>query len=256
MFEKNLLIISRTQSYLVLSLKEMFAEQDFRVYYVEPDIDKIDKIKEPMEAVLIYADEQILEDGSVLVYLKDWILEAELPVYATGSMDELEKIKKTLGPNVLQMTFQRPINAKDMVLEISRHMSKFVMANKKKILVVDDSGAMLRNVKGWLEDRYQVILANSGAMAIKYLAVNRPDLILLDYEMPILDGRQMLEMIRAEKDFSDIPVIFLTGKDDKQSVMQVMALKPDGYLLKTLPPAQIIQAVDDFFEREKALKNY
>ena len=54
---------------------------------------------------------------------------------------------------------------------------------KKKVLVVDDSGAMLRNVKGWLEDKYQVILANSGAMTIKYLATNRPDLVLLDYEM-------------------------------------------------------------------------
>ncbi|MCI7129641.1 MAG: response regulator, partial [Lachnospiraceae bacterium] len=114
-----------------------------------------------------------------------------------------------------------------------------------------DSGAMLRNVKGWLEDHYQVILANSGAMAIKYLATDRPDLVLLDYEMPIVDGKQVLGMIRAEKEFADMPVIFLTSKDDKESVMQVMSLKPDGYLLKTLEPAKIIQAVDDFFEKQK-----
>ena len=52
-----------------------------------------------------------------------------------------------------------------------------------------------------------------------------------------------------------MPVIFLTGKDDKESVMQVMALKPAGYLLKTLEPAMIVQAVDDFFERQKGLKH-
>ena len=131
------------------------------------------------------------------------------------------------------------------------YITKFGVQNKKKILVVDDSGAMLRNVKGWLEDTYQVILANSGAMAIKYLATNRPDLVLLDYEMPVVDGRQVLEMIRTETEFADVPVIFLTSKDDRESVMQVMALKPEGYLLKTMEPAKIIAEVDAFFERQK-----
>ena len=88
-------------------------------------------------------------------------------------------------------------------------------------------------------------------MAIKYLSTNRPDLVLLDYEMPILDGRQVLQMIRSEIEFADIPVIFLTSKGDRESVMQVMALKPDGYLLKTLPPEEIRQSVDNFFERQK-----
>ncbi len=117
--------------------------------------------------------------------------------------------------------------------------------------MVDDSGAMLRNVKGWLEDKYQVILANSGAMAIKYLALNRPDLVLLDYEMPICDGRQVLEMIRAETEFSDIPVIFLTGKNDRESVLKVTALNPEGYLLKSMEPKQIVNAIDKFFAKEK-----
>lgn len=52
----------------------------------------------------------------------------------------------------------------------SEYVDEFGKHNKKKILVVDDSGAMLCNVKSWLENKYQVILANSGAMAIKYLA--------------------------------------------------------------------------------------
>lgn len=117
--------------------------------------------------------------------------------------------------------------------------------------MVDDSGAMLRNVKGWLEDKYQVILANSGAMAIKYLATNRPDLVLLDYEMPVVDGSQVLEMIRSETEFCDVPVIFLTSKNDKASIMKVMELKPEGYLLKTMEPEKIVQEIDNFFEKQR-----
>ena len=92
-------------------------------------------------------------------------------------------------------------------------------------------------------------------MAIKYLSTNRPDLVLLDYEMPIVDGKQVLGMIRSEVEFADIPVIFLTSKGDKESVMQVMELKPDGYLLKTMPHEQIKKSVDTFFEKKKAMHN-
>ena len=80
-------------------------------------------------------------------------------------------------------------------------------------------------------------------------------MVLLDYEMPIVDGKQVLGMIRSETEFSDIPVIFLTSKGDKESVMQVMDLKPDGYLLKTMPPEQIKKSVDTFFEKKKALRH-
>ena len=249
--EKNILIVSHTQGYLMLSLKEKFAKTGYNVIYVAPDIDKINKIEEPVSALLIYGDEQVAESKSVLVYLKDWVAERDIPIFATGSTDELQVIRSAVGEHALRQTFARPLNAKDMVWEISRYVTKYGTGVKKKILVVDDSGAMLRNVKRWLEDHYQVILANSGAMAIKYLAVNRPDLILLDYEMPILDGRQMLEMIRAENEFADIPVIFLTSKDDRESVMQVMSLKPEGYLLKMQPPGEIVKAIDDFFEKRK-----
>jgi CheY-like chemotaxis protein len=119
--------------------------------------------------------------------------------------------------------------------------------------VVDDSGPMLLTVKSWLDGKYSVFLANSAAMAIKYLALNRPDLILLDYAMPVVDGKQVLEMLRTETDFEDIPVIFLTNKGDRQSIMNVQELKPNGYLLKSMEPEQIVKAVDEFFEQQKAL---
>ena len=73
--------------------------------------------------------------------------------------------------------------------------------------------------------------------------------------MPVVDGKQVLEMIRSEHEFADIPVIFLTSKGDRESVMKVMALKPEGYLLKTMEPAQIIKSVNDFFEKQKYLEN-
>ena len=69
--------------------------------------------------------------------------------------------------------------------------------------------------------------------AIKFLLKRPVDLILLDYEMPIVDGPQVLQMLRQEPATEHIPVIFLTGVGTKEAVQRVMSLKPDGYILKS-----------------------
>ncbi|MDE7030641.1 MAG: response regulator [Lachnospiraceae bacterium] len=250
---QNVLIVSEVQSYLLVSLQERLAEVDCSVINVQADPDALSKIKEDLDMIFIFGTEELLNQRQGLVYLKDKALEDDVPVFASGDPQELLEIQKDIPLHLIQKEFPRPINVNEVADGIESYLKTFGKQNKKKILVVDDSGAMLRNVKGWLEDKYQVILANSGAMAIKYLSTNRPDLVLLDYEMPIVDGKQVLGMIRSETEFSDIPVIFLTSKGDKESVMQVMELKPDGYLLKTMPPEQIKRSVDTFFEKKKAL---
>lgn len=252
---QNVLIVSEVQSYLLVSLQEKLEESECIVKNIHANPDVLSKIKEDVDMIFIFADEELARQHQGLTYLKDKALEDDIPIFVTGDPQELVEIQKDIPLHLIQKEFPRPINVNEVAEAIESYLATFGKQNKKKILVVDDSGAMLRNVKGWLEDKYQVILANSGAMAIKYLSTNRPDLVLLDYEMPIVDGRQVLGMIRSESEFSDIPVIFLTSKGDKESVMQVMDLKPDGYLLKTMPPEQIKQSVDTFFQRKKAYRN-
>ena len=251
---QNILLVVDTPSYLVVQLQEKLENTSYNVITVNADTDAIHEIKEELCAILIYADEDLISKTYALTYLKDKAVEDELPVFVFGYSEEISAVEDYISKGLIQDHFTRPINVREAVSAIDSYLKKYGNQNKKKVLVVDDSGAMLRNVKGWLEDKYHVILANSGAMAIKYLALNRPDLVLLDYEMPVVDGKQVLEMIRTETDFYDIPVIFLTGRDDQESVMKVMELKVQGYLLKTMPPEQIVKTIDDFFEKQKGLK--
>lgn len=244
----NVLLVSKTKSFIVNSLMQQLEELDHKVIQTGDSPSEMERVKEELQLILIYVEDLETEG---LVYLKDRVIEDNIPIFAIGDEEQINEVCDIVPRQLIKKNFYRPINMKDAVSVIDKYLKEDESHLKKKILVVDDSGAMLRSVKGWLEDKYQVILANSGAMAIKYLAMNRPDLILLDYEMPICDGRQVLEMIRAESDFSDIPVIFLTGVNDRESVMKVTALKPEGYLLKSMEPEQIIKAIDDFFEKKK-----
>lgn len=247
----KILLVSQTQGYLVTSLKNKLEEMSYETLGSRVEIDSLCRALKEAEAVFLFAEEELKDLQQGLIYLKDTVVENEIPLFVTGGVQELDELHKSIPANMIKKEFQRPLNVNEVCGELDGYMKTEAKHNKKIVLVVDDSGAVLRNVKGWLEDKYQVVLANSGAMAIKYLSTNRPDLVLLDYEMPIVDGKQVLEMIRSEMEFVDIPVIFLTGKGDRESVMQVMALKPDGYLLKTLPPDEIRQSVDNFFERRK-----
>ncbi len=122
---------------------------------------------------------------------------------------------------------------------------------KHKILIVDDSCFMRTRMANMLASNYEIAEADSSVSAIKKLTLDKPDLILLDYEMPICNGKQTLEMIRSEKDIADIPVIFLTSRRDKKTVQAVMELKPERYLIKTLPDEKIKENIDTFFKRKK-----
>ncbi len=141
-------------------------------------------------------------------------------------------------------------NAMNVVQEYLDREKEEQQKRKHKILVVDDSEFMRCRIRQLLADRYDLLESDSSISAIKMIAVNRPDLVLLDYEMPICDGKQALEMIRSDKDIADIPVMFLTGRSDKESVKNVKALKPEGYLLKTMPDDFIKKTIEDFFGTE------
>ena len=246
---QNILVVMEKSSFLPMSMIEQLKELEYNIVSVQLDIQELSKLKETFEVVLLFIESDGEEKTKELVYLRDKAVEEDSPIFYVG--EDTPVMREVLPKHILQEVFERPIDVKASAKKIDEFIKEHGKHVKKKILVVDDSGIMLRNIKRWLEDKYQVILANSGAMAIKYLATNRPDLVLLDYEMPVIDGSQVLEMIRTETEFCDIPVIFLTGKNDKESIMKVLELKPEGYLLKSMEPQKIIQEIDNFFEKQK-----
>lgn len=159
-----------------------------------------------------------------------------------------------VAPHLLQGTDGVAIQAENAMAEIQKYLKKGKAGNRKKILVVDDSEFVLRAMEELLGKEYEVMLAKSGLSTIRSITLNRPDLILLDYEMPICDGSQVLEMIRSEEDFANIPVIFLTSRVDKESIKKVLALKPAGYLSKSLDPVDVKKEIDKYFEKVSAVK--
>ena len=120
----------------------------------------------------------------------------------------------------------------------------------EKILLVDDAKfARKVAIKSLQNGGFDnVIQAATAAETMELFEKEKPDLVLLDYEMPIVDGKQVLEMIRAEEGFADIPVIFLTGVTDSGKIREALVLKPQGYLLKPIDHDKLMDAITKVIE--------
>ncbi len=105
-------------------------------------------------------------------------------------------------------------------------------AVRKHILVIDDDPLMLKVIKDYLHENYEVAAAKSGSVAYKFLEKRSTDLILLDYEMPDEKGPDVLKKIREIPGMAQVPVIFLTGVKDKERLVEIVKVKPQGYLNK------------------------
>lgn len=250
--EKRLLFIDIKETFISRAMMDDMKNHGFDVEFCVADISKISKKNIP-DLIFINVEESLKENAELFVYLKDICVEGDKLLFLAGYTSDITEITSKMPESIIGGTFERPVNTKTVGETIDARINgSAVSIGKRHILVVDDSGESLRAIKGWLSDRYNVSMVNSAANAIAFLATNKPDLILLDYEMPVCSGPQLLEMIRAESGTSSIPVIFLTSKDDRESVAKVLALKPQGYLLKTLKPDQIVSSIDEFFQLEKA----
>lgn len=192
-------------------------------------------------------------DKSMFFMLSDQY--ADTPVLTIGTKEESREFFKYYESSQFENLI-RPVENTAIMEAVCRKLGLDVEAvkkeaeerkentGKKRILVVDDNGTALRTMKAMLEAYYDVAVAISGAQAMTSIGKKRPDLILLDYEMPVCDGKMTLEMIRADEDMRSIPVIFLTAINDRANIEAVLKLNPAGYFLKPAVKDKLIAEIE------------
>lgn len=120
-------------------------------------------------------------------------------------------------------------------------------ADRKHILIVDDDLNMLKTLRYYLQDTYKVTVINSGKVAVDFLLKFTPDLILLDYVMPMFNGAAVLKIIKSREATRDIPVYFLTGQTDRDTVVECLALNPAGYIVKPVAKDALLAKMKEAF---------
>lgn len=125
---------------------------------------------------------------------------------------------------------------------------------KKKILVIDDDVMSLRTLKKYLEGDYEVLLENAGYRFVENLQDYNADMILLDIEMPVMNGIEVFDAYK-KLDHSDIPVVFLSGDTNPEAVREVIEKGASGYLVKTASKMEILARISEIFREQDGQKN-
>ncbi|MBQ4432092.1 MAG: response regulator [Synergistaceae bacterium] len=282
----KILFITEKVSFISEGIINHLKAQDFEVLTVKPDVTAISNfLKEDNgneedaidpEVAALLSQQESSEEGAapqeeakkddiprifilylqgednlmidVLGYIRDLVEDRGIRFFVIGTQEELDTVVGKKADYVAQM-YTRPVDLAELIKRLQKEGEAVDKLKEfKSILIVDDDATALRSMKSLLSTRYKILVASSGMNAITILAKNKVDLILLDFEMPIVNGPKVLEMIRSDPNTANIPVMFLTAKGDKRSIMEVLRFKPEKYLLKTMLPKDILDSIDDFFK--------
>ncbi len=248
---KKILLIGKMND--ILRDLNLFLSEKFQIQIATDDTSTLSGLIKVTQPDLVMVSLVGMYDGQEAIFVKLQNDYPGIPVLTIGIKEERDRFLKYFQDGQFE-NILRPVDHSMVYEAVCRRLGVSTddpqekKSGKKRILVVDDNGPTLRTIKGMLDEKYEVQIAPSGMKAMTSIGKNRPDLILLDYEMPVCDGRQTLEMIRADEDLKDIPVIFLTSVNDRKHIEGVLALHPQGYLLK--PPVQekLIESIEKGLE--------
>jgi len=121
------------------------------------------------------------------------------------------------------------------------------MSQKAKVLIVDDEPNNVDFLEQALEDSgYQLITATNGQEALKKIQSEQPDLILLDLNMPVMDGFTVLAKVKEDPNLRDIPVIIISSEHESKSIVKGIKQGAEDYLTKPVNAGLLVKKVKDF----------
>lgn len=251
LLKKKILLIRHEGTFLANAIKKALTDAGFDVVETSYEVAEIESRRSGACLAILYTDNDLRDHQDCLQYLRRMYIDLHTKLIVIGERDAFDEVHMMIPANEITYELYRPLEVNDLVGKVMKATDdNFEESMKKCVLVVDDDVTYIQMIREWLKDSYKVGMANSGVQAVAWLSANHADLILLDYDMPVLDGAKVLEMLRSENFSKNIPVMFLTGKNDKKTVTDVLNLKPEDYLLKSIDREKLLATLENFFAKK------
>ena len=255
--DTHIVIVELQQSVVIRGIRNRLEELHFKVTGLGNDMKEISRHCGKVNLFILYLSESIVgHAGSVAAISEiiDMVDMDEQRMILIGEKDCLDEVTKKITDLRKYDRFILPINMEklgNMIMDVIEAKDD---GTQRRVLIVDDDPAYAKMVRGWINEEYMVNIVTSGMHAITFLTKNHVDLILLDYEMPIVDGPQVFEMIKTEEGLDEIPVVFLTGNGTREGVHRVMQLGPAGYVLKGASKLELLTKIKNVLAKEDKKK--
>ncbi|MBQ4497559.1 MAG: response regulator [Spirochaetaceae bacterium] len=130
---------------------------------------------------------------------------------------------------------------------------------RRHVFIVDDEATNLKVAENVLRNYFQLTLLTSGKELLQIIHRTKPDLLLLDIEMPSMSGFEVIEKMKQDQQLQDIPVIFLTAKNDVESELRGLTLGALDYINKPFSPPLLLKRIQHYLamvEQKKELQSF
>lgn len=228
-----------------LEIHKAYLEPEHEVFTYQSGADALAAVSVIKPDIVLLDIEMPFMDGFRVL---DWMREhkefVEIPVVGvTGQQSKVTALKFIGKGGVAYL--MKPVEKKVLLERVNAILEDEARKrDKKKILLVDDELESLAFYKDGLEGMYNVTALNSGKLAIEYLQKFVPDLIILDYQMPLYNGGTMYQMIRKMPRLDEVPVVFLTGTSENEGLMDCVTLVPDGVVRKSAGREALLEKIN------------
>lgn len=213
------------------------------------------------DVFLIFAESENSEILSRAEQLRSGESGGNTPVVIVGRSEICMKLQR-MYPTLAELYIKRPVSPDNLALAIIDFLDRNKLEKlkekaakeqseengRKHILVVDDDRTVLKMLKTALSETYEVTAMLNGVLVEKFLESKKVDVIILDYEMPIMTGADVYRQIKLNPKTADIPICFLTGVSERSKVAEIMQLRPRGYLLKPINMEMLLSTISNLTE--------
>ena len=255
---REIVIMMFQYSVVIKGIERKLEEMQYRVTTLSEDLpDEAKRLGGRVALMLFYLPADIMDDRVKLKALQgisDTVKERKQKMVLIGEDKYRSELLREVPELKTHPWIERPVDLDVLENTVIKEINRQEVSDKKgRVLIVDDDPSYAKIVREWIKDRYKVDIVTAGMQAISFLLKvpedQKVDLVLLDYEMPVVDGPQVLQMLKQEEATANIPVIFLTGNSSREAVSRVVDLKPDGYLLKTTRKAELLEFIDGILKK-------
>lgn len=229
----------------VLSTMSLYLKETAYVACVSSGRQAIEYVQaNPVDMIFLDVNMPVMDGFKTLEQFRNLKECINVPVvFVTGQHDKYTVMNSAfMGTDGYLL---KPVNKETLIQKVKEMCHRKNQQEKRKtILAVDDDMVFLKLINSYLEDTYNVVIINSAKLALTYLMKHTPDLILLDYQMPMYNGASFMNMLNKMEDGNKIPVIILSGVIDKRVLRECYESSPKAYLVKPVKKEVLLENIE------------
>jgi len=260
---KCVLLVEDSQP-AVIQLTDILSEQGYRVQVAHNGREALEQIQQaPPDAVILDLMMPEVDGFQVLRMVRGEKKTAQLPVLIlTAKHVSHEELSLLKGNNIYQLIQKGDINKKDLLAAVGKMVApgqekrsspeqtipRVRASGPPVVLIVEDNPDNRKTVQALLNDDCTVLEASDGQAGVELARNHKPDLILLDISLPVLDGFQVLAAMKSDETIRHIPVLALTARAMKGDREEILAYGFDGYISKPIDAGSFLKTIREIID--------